>query len=640
MKIPFFADYPEDETFTRLHLNPFTLSFRDNNEVNFKNKYFEDNIKQFRLSFLLVTMIYAGFGYLDSRIDQQYVNTFHFLRYAVITPSFGAVLIFSFSSYFKKIWQTSIFISLIISGFCGAILTLLAADNYAYYAGMMVIFSAGYFFIKLRFLLAAIAGWLILIFFNVAALTFARIQPEMLLINNFFFIATNLIGMFAAHNIEFYTRKGFFLNQELDYRNAEIIEANKNLESKVEVRTKELVLEKERAEESDNLKTAFLNNISHEIRTPFNGILGFLSLMQEDILTDSERQRYFKIINKSSERLIKTINDIVEISQIHARQIEIRATRTNVIKLADLLIDQYKNEAESKGLELTLNHNLPNNAFTVFTDEEKLNTILSNLIDNAIKFTRAGSILLFIEMEANTLKFSVKDTGIGIPKNKQQLIFERFVQVDSSDTRQFEGSGLGLTIAKAYVEMLGGSIWVESQEEIGQPDQPFPNGSKFATGGGTTFYFTIHPNGKQHETNNTNFAPTEILEQKKMKSIKILIAEDDLTSDIFLTTALKKLSKETLKEKTGIAAVETCRNNPDIDLVLMDIKMPVMDGYEATRQIRQFNKNVIIIAQTAYALIGDKDKALKAGCNDYIAKPIKKDSLILLLQKYFKMDGD
>ncbi|MEK7719081.1 MAG: response regulator, partial [Bacteroidota bacterium] len=415
-----------------------------------------------------------------------------------------------------------------------------------------------------------------------------------------------------------------FLYQQLKNQNEILEEKVKERTFELEKTNIELITAKDKAEESDRLKTYFLNNISHEIRTPFNGILGFLAVLEENSLTASERAEYTGIINKSSYRLMNTINDIVEISQIQAGQIKLSVSETNIRRLTSGVYDQFKTEAESKGLKLFINSDLPINIDSIHTDSAKLNTILTILIGNAVKFTKTGSIEIGIREDAGFIEFFVKDTGVGIPENRQQTIFERFMQADGSNTRQFEGSGLGLSIAKAYVEMLGGNIWIESN----------PEGE--SGGKGSKFYFTLPYNGDpQEEINPKNEILAESEENQNGK-LKILIAEDDESSANFLTIIVRQFGNEILNATTGIEAVEACRDNPDIDLVLMDVQMPEMNGYEATRQIRQFNKEVIIIAQTAFGLIGDQEKAIDAGCNDYISKPIKKDQLSVLLQKYGK----
>ncbi len=404
----------------------------------------------------------------------------------------------------------------------------------------------------------------------------------------------------------------------------------------------ELLIAKEKAEESNRLKTAFLNNISHEIRTPFNGILGFLSIIQDFDLTGTERDEYISIINKSADRLINTINDIVEMSQIQTGQMKLTASETNIKMLTDDLSNKFKADAECQGLEYTLNNDLPIDMACIPTDSTKLNTILSILIGNAMKFTKTGSIQIGIKLRAVgrdvepaekvsepvELEFSVKDTGIGIPIDRREAIFERFQQADFSNTRQFEGAGLGLSIAKAYVEMLGGKIWVESNPECTSGEI------------GTTFYFTIPYNAEPEEKTDIerDVSSDNTVNQfdPEVSGLKILIVEDDEMSELFLRKAIKSFSKEILHVRTGVEAVEASRNNPDIDLILMDIKIPDSNGYDAAIRIRQFNDKVVIIAQTAFALSGDREKAIAAGCNDYILKPIKKELLTELIQKYFQ----
>jgi CheY-like chemotaxis protein len=219
-----------------------------------------------------------------------------------------------------------------------------------------------------------------------------------------------------------------------------------------------------------------------------------------------------------------------------------------------------------------------------------------------------------------SLTFYVKDTGIGIRSEQLGIIFERFRQGSESLNRKYEGAGLGLSISKAYVEMLGGHIWAESEE-----------------GKGSTFYFTIPCTTGAEEKIESKIAVLDDGAEKPAHMLKILIAEDDAESAILLTMIIQKFNKEAFKARTGLEAVDICRKNPDIDLILMDIQMPEMDGYEATRQIRKFNHSVVIIAQTAFALSGDKELALEAGCNDYISKPIKRKLLMETINKHFKI---
>jgi len=382
---------------------------------------------------------------------------------------------------------------------------------------------------------------------------------------------------------------------------------------------RELVKAKERAEESDRLKSAFLANMSHEIRTPMNGILGFAHLLQEPDLTGKEQQEYIRIIEKSGKRMLNIIHDIVDISKIESGQMEISISETNINEEIKFIFDFYQQETEKKGLQFFYKTTLPPEKALIKTDREKIYAILTNLVKNAIKYTNAGSIAIGYSKKDKFIEFFVKDSGVGISKDRQEAIFERFIQADISNNRAYDGAGLGLSIAKGYVEMLGGKIWVESQEREG-----------------STFYFTIPYNcGPEGTGVDENVIPSNKAENQ-IKNLKILIAEDDETSEMLMRLEVEIFGREILAVGTGTDAVETCRNNPDIDLILMDIRMPKMNGYEATRQIRRFNKDVIIIAQTAYGLSGDREKALEAGCSDYISKPIGQDELLVLLKKYFK----
>jgi PAS domain S-box-containing protein len=381
----------------------------------------------------------------------------------------------------------------------------------------------------------------------------------------------------------------------------------------------ELLRAKEKAEESDRLKSAFLANMSHEIRTPMNGILGFADLLKTPDLSGEEQQEYIRIIRKSGDRMLNIINDIVDISKIESGQMKVDVSETKINGQTEFIYNFFKPEANKKGIKLLLRNGLPEKDAIISTDKEKVYAILTNLVKNAIKFTGKGSIEFGYEKLDKCLKYYVKDTGFGIPDNRQMAVFDRFVQADIADSRAFQGAGLGLSISRAYVEMLGGEIWVESKEGIG-----------------SAFYFTIPYNS---EFINNSLIPTAMGkgENNKNKILKILIVEDDEPSEILISMAVRNISKLVLKVRTGADAIETCRNNPDIDLILMDVKMPEMDGYEATRQIRLFNKQVIIIAQTAFGLAEEKEKAMDAGCNDYISKPLDIALLTGLIKNYFNM---
>lgn len=377
----------------------------------------------------------------------------------------------------------------------------------------------------------------------------------------------------------------------------------------------------EKAQEADRLKSAFLANMSHEIRTPMNGIIGFADLLKEPDLTGDQLLQYVGIIEKSGVRMLNIINEIVDISKIEAGLTDLNFNETDINEQIEFIYTFFKPEADAKGIHLAMNLSLPRIAAIIQTDREKVYAILTNLFKNAIKYTREGSIelgyRLSLETQSIVLQFYVSDTGIGIPKERHVAIFERFVQADIEDRMAYQGAGLGLAISKAYVEMLGGKIWVDSQEGIG-----------------STFYFTL-PYHKAPQKENRQAAHASSENDLAARKLKILIAEDDEVSEMLIDHYIQMFGKEILKAGTGVEAVEVCRNNPDIDLIFMDIRMPEMGGYEATKQIRAFNPGIVIIAQTAYGMTGDREKAIEAGCDDYIAKPINKIELQRMIQKYF-----
>ena len=379
----------------------------------------------------------------------------------------------------------------------------------------------------------------------------------------------------------------------------------------------ELVDAREKAEESDRLKSAFLANMCHEIRTPMNGILGFTDLLKETNLTGEEQQRYIRIINESGIRMLNILNDIVSISKVESGEMKITSSQTNINRQIEYIDTFFRPAVEEKGMKLSYHVALPDDEAFINTDREKVYAILTNLVKNAIKFTQAGSINFGYEQKDKYLEFFVTDTGTGIRDDQQKIVFERFRQASESLARNVDGAGLGLSISKAYVEKLGGKIWLESQEGIG-----------------STFYFTLPYHAEVEEIKATDDFINDA-EDNHIHDLKILIAEDNKLSQMLISIAVEMYAKEIIKVNNGTKAVTACRNNPDIDLVLMDIDMPELDGYEATKQIRHFNKDIIIIAQTANTLSGEREKVVEAGCNDYISKPFNQTLLRLLIQKYF-----
>lgn len=376
---------------------------------------------------------------------------------------------------------------------------------------------------------------------------------------------------------------------------------------------------KKKAEESDKLKSAFLMNLSHEIRTPMNAIMGFSDLLLKKDLKEDEKEEYLKIIQKSGKNLIDIIDDLVEMSKIDSDLIEPKYSSIDLKNMIQATFESIKVTVPSyKNIDFKLITPKGTTTHNVVTDVVKLNQVITNLLTNAIKFTEEGFIVLDYEfdLKKNQIHFTVKDSGKGIPDDLQETIFSRFNKVDFISDQDNKGLGLGLAISKAYIEMLGGTITLKSE-----------------VGVGSTFSFSI-PLLFDSETvleaepiyENISLGDEEI----------ILVAEDDNINYLLIEKLLKLLNFKVVRAKNGQEAVEICKQNKEVDLILMDIKMPSVDGHEAFTKIREFNKDIPIVAQTSYSFPEEIEKINKTGFNDFISKPIDKDKLYIIIRKYIQ----
>lgn len=365
----------------------------------------------------------------------------------------------------------------------------------------------------------------------------------------------------------------------------------------------------EKAEASDKLKTSFLNNISHEVRTPLNGILGFAEIMSQTDLSKEEIKDSLYMLHESSNRLLDTITNYMDISLLTSGNMTVRNKDFVPVQELKRIYDFYKTICSERNLNFCLE--IPEQADHIFvnSDPEIFNKILTQLLSNAIKFTEKGSIIIGFEKYDDKLEFFVKDTGIGIDKDLLKNIFDRFVKLEMNPAIQTEGSGLGLAIAKGMINILGGDIRVESELKVGSEFTftiPFINGEVISSGVGTGM-------GKK----------------RTLSRSKIMIAEDDEINLFYLNALLtQETGSEIIHARNGKEAIDLFQNNPGINLILMDIKMPEIDGLEATRQIKLLKAAVPVIAITAYAMSGDEERVLAAGCDGYLSKPINKKSLL------------
>lgn len=376
----------------------------------------------------------------------------------------------------------------------------------------------------------------------------------------------------------------------------------------------ELITAKEQAESGDRLKTAFLNNISHEIRTPLNGILGFSSLITQSDVSLADRELFHSHLEASSTRLLNTINNYMDISLIVSGNLDANPKPFDLHSVFINLLDQFRPLCTAKNIDLLLEAPKVSGSEFFLFDGELLKKAFMHLLDNAVKFTHQGMITFGYSLKQGALELFVRDTGIGISQESLTLIFDSFMQEELSFTNGYEGSGLGLSIVQGIVRLLGGEISVKSQKGVG-----------------SEFIITLPSEKSGSETSTTE---SKDMNTAILKNPLVLVAEDDDSNRFLIEKILASVSVKVVIAINGKEAVEQCRNHPEISLVLMDIKMPLMDGLEATREIRSFRNDLPVIAITAFAMTGDKKRALEAGCHDYIAKPVDKEVLLEKLRKF------
>jgi PAS domain S-box-containing protein len=428
---------------------------------------------------------------------------------------------------------------------------------------------------------------------------------------------TNWIEYSNGHRFLFYTLKTPYFDSENNLLG--IIGISRDITEMEETRQR-LILAKEKAEESDRLKTAFLANMSHEIRTPMNAIIGFSDLLSEEELSQEDKVDFISKIKIAGRSLMTLINDIIDIAKIEAGQLKISESACDINQiLTDLLgtFEEMKNASGKKGISLNLILPEDKNQSIAMTDPMRLQQIFSNLLSNALKFTEFGSIEFGYSSQKDILSFYVKDSGIGILRSKQKLLFQRFSQLDPSTTRKYGGTGLGLAISKNLVDLLGGSIGMESNP-----------------GKGSLFYFTLPYKPVKNQP------PLKIakidLQQINWEGKTILIAEDMMQNYLLLEALLKRSSVRLLHALNGQIAVDIVKSEPDIDLILMDIQLPLKTGYEALKEILEIRPGIPVMSYTAFALPHEREKSITAGFVDFIPKPIKAETLIPMLDKYLQ----
>ena len=372
---------------------------------------------------------------------------------------------------------------------------------------------------------------------------------------------------------------------------------------------------KDAANESNKLKSIFLANLSHEIRTPLNAIIGFAELLESEDISNEQSKKYLSIIQKNSLSLLNLINDIIDISKIEAGELKISKSITNITDLLKQIYLINKEVSLKNNPNVTIKLLIPDEELFILTDENRLKQILINLINNAIKFTKKGEIIIGYTKNANKINFFVKDTGVGIPDKDISTIFNRFFQASNQVEKTNSGSGLGLAITKDLVELLGGTIKCKSQINKG-----------------TEFYFDL-PNDFTSLDNKSENKNTKI----DLTGINILVAEDNDSNFMYINELLTNNKAKVMRAINGFEVVNILKNNTNFDIIFLDIRMPVVDGISALKEIKKLGIKTPVIAQTAYAINNEQEKYIKLGFDDYISKPIIKNQLFDIISKYIKL---
>ncbi len=724
-------------------VNPLTLTFNTNQEREYQKVFFNESLPIVRVALLATSTLYGLFSITDFLVVGEHLSLFLCIRFIVVIPIVLGVFILSYSPLFIRIWQQMIFVAYVAGGIGISIMITYLPANTTYYGGLMLIFSAGYFFIRLRFFLASIAGWITFIVFNLLMVLRAEINLVFLISYNFFYISANLIGMFASYYIEVSDRKNFYLNHQLNEKKFELENINSYLETMVEDRTKDLansekrfrnlsdmlplmayetdvsgnityanhesfkqlgltkndigknnifdfvapeymeqaklnfvqslykpgvskgeyvimrkdgttipILDHSNPIEKDNMivglrsvvvdlsdqrineqlrteiavtrqsaefKQNFLANMSHEIRTPLTGIIGITEILASTQLKQ-EQKEYLATLKQSTENLREIINQILDYSKIEAGKMELKPTQFRTATLFYNAIRFFNSIVQNPvKIEIIKDETLP---VCLTADLKRIEQILTNLISNAVKFTPQGVITLkmfvkeWMDGEKLLIQVEVSDTGIGISQEQQNILFKPFSQVDHVDTRNFEGTGLGLTICKELAIMLNGNIGLHSIPQKG-----------------SRFWFTFRAKlEKDLSSCNEN---NDISEIKANKKLRILLVEDKVVNQKVIGMILEAQGHEISMANNGKQAIE--KYSPDLfDMVLMDIQMPLMDGITATQFIREsFGSTPLIVGLSANAFDGDREKYISQGMDDYLTKPVKGENFTALVNKWF-----
>jgi len=619
-------------------LPDFKFRFEKDTEKMFLAHYINNSLVVIRAGYFLGIFLFAIFGILDVWMVPETLNIAWLIRFAVVIPVMLFTILISFTDFFKRYNQIILIITSAMVGL--GIVVMIAFSKPTelgyiyYYSGLtLVIFIIGLLasyhiekmqrsnFLQNRTIInenvrvQRISEMLMKKNEEISVQSLEIEEQSKRLSNQ------NHLLEAQSQSIGIVNKELLVLNEKFREQSKELEYTNIKLEEKVRERTEELqrsndelIIARDKAQASDRLKTAFMQNISHEVRTPLNGILGFSSIMADPEFDGKDKTAFLAMLKNSSDRLVTTITDYMDISLIVSGNMEVRKKCVPVNEQLSSLVGKYDEVCAQKGIAFNFVMNQDCDGLSVQTDPELFRKIIDHLLDNAVKFTSVGSVTLSCSLNENNLEFHVCDTGVGISKESHERIFESFIQEEVAVTRVHEGSGLGLSVVKGLLKLLGGSIRLESVK-----------------GEGSSFFVAI-PCEMPVQTIQADEVEKTVTHRQE--SPVILIVEDDDMNRRLLEIILARHVKRLLLAINGKEAVEICRVHPEVSLVLMDLKMPVMNGYEATRAIKSFRRSLPVIAITAFAMNSDEQLARDAGCDDYLTKPVSMSSLKKIFNKF------
>ena len=653
-----------------MKLNPITLTFSGEDaglEEAYLYRDFDKYIWQIRVVLVFAVLVYIIFGYLDRLWVPELFETFLMIRVGFFLPVVIFVLCLSFTPFFIRIMQP-LFVTVILAGGGGLVMMLnlaTASSRDVYFVGLMLVFMFGYSFGRVRFFWASFSGWLLVAISLVTSFYFSEL-PRLVVVNHaFFFVIANVVGMASCYMFEYYNRKNFSIscqlenerwnarqaNLELEHRvqerTAQLATINKNLreeieerkkvarelreihgelEHRVDTRTRELVrindelsMAKETADQSVRVKTEFLANMSHEIRTPMNAIIGMSDLALNEEISRDQRREYLDIIRTSARSLLGIINDILDLSKIEAGKMELEETPFDLGSLVDSIFSLFADQLNEKGLEfiIDIEASIPER---LVGDPLRFQQVLVNLTSNAIKFTESGEIALRMSMVEEsdthvTLMVQVADTGIGLETKTRAMLFDAFAQADGSITRKYGGTGLGLTICKRIVEMMGGTIEVAS-----------------SPGEGSTFTFTS-PMGRDP------VAPSRpgYVVPMCLQGVNVLVVEGNATLKDLLERMLRSFGFGVSSCEGGVQSLSLLSDNHPYDLIVVDMKLPDMDGVELAKKVslQGGRKRPHVILLDAFSAGGNTHEKGQFGIDRVVSKPLRPSSLFDAIMETF-----